>query len=32
MHPTKETLSALPRILEYIKNQGLVADVVSNVI
>ena len=32
MHPTKDTLSALPRILEYIKNQGLVADIVSNVI
>ena len=32
MHPTKETLSALPRILDYIKNQGLVADIVSNVI
>ena len=32
MHPTKETLSALPRILEYIKSQGLVVDIVSNVI
>lgn len=32
MHPTPETLSALPRILEYIKSQNLVADIVSNVI
>ena len=32
MHPTKETLSALPRILEYIKSQNLAVDIVSNVI
>ena len=32
MHPTKETLSALPKIIEYVKSQNLVIDVVSNVI
>ena len=32
MHPTDATLSALPRILEYIKSVGLKADTVSNVI
>lgn len=32
MHPTKETISALPRILEYIKSQNLAVDIVSNVI
>ena len=32
MHPTKETLSALPKIIQYIKNQGLVIDIVTNVI
>jgi predicted xylanase/chitin deacetylase len=32
MHPTDATVAALPRILEYIKSQNLVADTVSNVI
>lgn len=32
MHPTKETLSALPRILEYIKSQNLIVDIVSDTI
>ena len=32
MHPTKETLSALPQIIQYVKSQGLVIDIVSNVI
>lgn len=32
MHPTEATLSALPKILEYIKSVGLKADTVSNVI
>lgn len=32
MHPTDATVATLPRILEYIKSQNLVADTVSNVI
>lgn len=32
MHPTDATVTALPRILEYIKSQNLKADVVSKVI
>lgn len=32
MHPTDATVSALPRILEYVKSQNLKVDVVSNVI
>lgn len=32
MHPTDATVASLPRILEYIKSQNLVADTVSNVI
>ena len=32
MHPTDATVTALPKILEYIKSQNLVADTVSNVI
>jgi peptidoglycan/xylan/chitin deacetylase (PgdA/CDA1 family) len=32
MHPTDATLSALPRILEYIKSVGLKADTVTKVI
>lgn len=32
MHPTDDTVTALPKILEYISAQGLTADIVSNVI
>ena len=32
MHPTDATVTALPKILEYIKSQNLKADVVSKVI
>ncbi len=32
MHPTDATVTALPKILEYISAQGLTADIVSNVI
>lgn len=32
MHPTDQTVAALPRILDYIKSVKLSADVVSNVI
>ena len=32
LHPTDATVSALPRILDYIKIVGLTADIVSNVI
>ena len=32
MHPTDQTVAALPRILDYIKSVGLSADIVSNVI
>ena len=32
MHPTDETVAALPRILDYIKSVNLSADIVSNVI
>ena len=32
MHPTDATVTALPKILEYIKSQNLKVDVVSNVI
>lgn len=32
LHPTDETVAALPRILDYIKIVGLTADIVSNVI
>lgn len=32
MHPTDCTVAALPRILEYIKSEGLAVDIVSNVI
>lgn len=32
MHPTDATVTALPKILEYIKSQNLKADIVSNVI
>lgn len=32
LHPTDETVVALPRILDYLKIVGLTADVVSNVI
>lgn len=32
MHPTDATVAALPKILDYVKSQNLVADTVSNVI
>lgn len=32
MHPTDATVTALPKILQYISSQGLTCDVVSNVI
>lgn len=32
MHPTDQTVAALPRILDYVKSVGLGADTVSNVI